>query len=82
MQCEDKPSSNPESWADLHNKVYLGRVAKKNYAKIKGICEGVAPQAKQFVGPRRVEPRVPLRRCEEWTRGLIEVLERERVLEK
>jgi hypothetical protein len=79
MRYEDKPSSNPEPWADFHNKVYLGRVAEENNAKIKGICEDMAPPAKQFDGPRRIGPGVPLRRCQERTREVIEVLERERV---
>jgi hypothetical protein len=82
MRCEDKTSSNPEPWADFYNKVYLGRVVEENYAEIKGICEGVAPPAKQFDGPRRIEPEVLLRRCQEWTREVIEVLERKKVLEK
>lgn len=57
-----------------HTRKYLGQVDKQDYEKVKEICMSVNPPSKQFEGARRIDPKIPLRRCGEWTLEAIETL--------
>lgn len=48
--------------------------------KAKEICNGVAPPAKQFDGPRRLAKGTPLRRCQHWAAEALDAMRAEGVL--
>ncbi|KAG6019737.1 hypothetical protein E4U41_003125 [Claviceps citrina] len=77
---KEKTAQRPESRAGYVGKILLGRVAAGDLARVEDICRGVPPPKKQFQGGRRLFPKEPLRRCQEWTRETIEALRAEGVL--
>lgn len=81
MSFEHKHSEKPEDSLEFLSKSHLGKVSEANYPRIKSILEAIPAPAKQFQGPKRIDPSAPLRRCQEWTAEAIEVLKTEGVLE-
>ena len=67
-------TGNPEDRAGFIKKEPVGKISASNFAKVEAICKGVAPPAKQYNGPKRMNPSVPLRRCGEWTDEAIRAL--------
>ena len=59
----------------------IGMVTKANVDRIQSIIEKLPPPSKQFNGSKRIDPKVPLRRCQEWTADAIQLLRDEGVLE-
>ncbi|KAF2874598.1 hypothetical protein BDV95DRAFT_566534 [Massariosphaeria phaeospora] len=59
---------------------FVGTIVVADFDRIQSIVESVAPPAKQFDGPRRIDPTKPLRRCQEWTAEAIQALENAGVL--
>ena len=66
MNYESKLAERPEAPTFI-KKELLGTVTTANYPQIDGVCRENPPPAKQFDGPKRINPGVPLRRCQEWT---------------
>lgn len=74
MKHNDKPAKKPEESGTYQNKITIGTVATADFARIKPTCESIPAPKKQFEGPRRLYPKEPLRRCQEWTQEAIDAL--------
>lgn len=74
MRYETKQAKKPEDSASFQAKILLGSVSIADYSRIDDECKRVSPPAKQYNGPKRINPQVPLRRCQEWTAEAIDTL--------
>lgn len=74
MRFEQKAGKSPEESASFLDKNLLGWVSANNYHYIEEICKSIPPPKKQFNGPKRLYPKEPLRRCQEWTSEAIDAL--------
>ncbi len=81
MTYESKPAKRPDDSATFVEKVFIGTVSEANFSRIHSICDGITPPAKQFDLAKRLNPQVPLRRCQEWTNEAVQALKTEGVLE-
>lgn len=81
MRFEMKAAKRPEDSASFVNKTFLGWVVADNYQHIEGICRGIPPPKKQFNGAKKLYPKEPLRRCQEWTNETIQALTASGVLQ-
>ena len=81
MKHDYKKAKKPENSNSFLSKAYLGTTSHANYKRVQKICNGIEPPKKQFNGPTRLNPDVPLRRCQEWTQETIQALKDSRVLE-
>lgn len=79
MTYETKPTDNPEASATFLKKELLGVVDVGDFGRVDGVCRAVEPPPKQFEGARRIEPGGRLRRCQEWTGEVVEMLRGEEV---
>ena len=75
------PAEKPENSDSFVSKVYLGSTSHGNYKRVEEICNAIEPPRKQFDGPTRLYPGVPLRRCQEWTQEAIAALKDAGVIE-
>ncbi|KAE8349732.1 hypothetical protein BDV28DRAFT_140578 [Aspergillus coremiiformis] len=82
MKHNDKPDKKPEESGTYQSKVAIGKVATADFARIKPTCESIPVPKKQFEGPRRLYPKEPLRRCQEWTQEAINALVNAEILKK
>ncbi|KAJ5367860.1 hypothetical protein N7541_001801 [Penicillium brevicompactum] len=64
------------------SKEFIGRVAAADFARILPTCESIPPPKKQFEGARRLYPKEPLRRCQEWTQEAVNALVTAGILKK
>ena len=71
MRYEQKTEKKPEESMSYQSKILVGMVSTEDIAQIDHICRTIAPPAKQFEGPLRLNPHLPLRRCQEWTADVI-----------
>ncbi|EPS28893.1 hypothetical protein POX_f07965 [Penicillium oxalicum] len=74
MKYDHKPSKKPEESGTYQSKIAIGTVATADFARIKPTCESIPAPKKQFEGARRLYPKEPLRRCQEWTQEAIDAL--------
>ena len=74
MTYEQKSAKKPEDSATFHEKKHLGQVSTIDFPRLQQVCEGIAVPEKQFDGPKRLYPKKPLRRCQEWTKDAVEAL--------
>lgn len=81
MIYESNANTRPESSPTFLGMTKLGTISPSNLHRIDDICRSNPPPAKQFNGPRRTDPKRPLRRCQEWTAETIRLLQEQRVLE-
>ncbi|KAH7269008.1 uncharacterized protein BKA55DRAFT_682101 [Fusarium redolens] len=72
----NKPQE-PNSYVAQH---YLGFISSSDRQFFKQICQSNPPPAKQFNGNKKINPRQPLRRCQEWTAETIAMLQSHVVL--
>ncbi|EGD86028.1 hypothetical protein H112_06951 [Trichophyton rubrum D6] len=70
MSFEQRPEGQPEASSSFIDKQEIGA----------GICEGIPPPRKQFEGAKRLYPKEPIRRCQEWTAEAIQALKEAQVL--
>lgn len=82
MNYEFKKARSLELSASFLESHHLGTVSESNYPRVEQICKQVLPPEKQYNGPRKINPALPLRTCQEWCQDAISALEKERVLEK
>ncbi|KAK8855277.1 hypothetical protein PGQ11_011189 [Apiospora arundinis] len=83
MTLEMKETSkSPDLSASFISKSQLGLVRVEDFSRVQSICRANPPPAKQFNGPRRINPAQPLRRCQEWTSEIVKSLRAEGVLLK
>lgn len=80
MIFEHRAEQPPEEIPGFCGKEKLGVVAVAEYGRVLGICEGVPVPKKQFQGAKRLYPREPLRRCQEWVAEAVDALKGEGVL--
>lgn len=67
MRYETKSARRPEDSATFHSKARLGVVQFADFEGIDIALENIPPPKKQYDGPKRINPKEPLRRCQEWT---------------
>lgn len=80
MEFEERHSGDPETADTFVEKSYLGEVRERNVDRLREICRVNPAPKKQFDGAKRLFPKEPLRRCQEWTAEAIELLLSERIL--
>jgi hypothetical protein len=81
MQHERKDVKRPDKSASYMSMEQIGTVSHENYDRIESIVFAIEAPKKQFDGPKRLNPREPLRRCQEWTKEAIQALKDANVLE-
>lgn len=80
MRHNDKAARKPEESGTYQSKIAIGTVATEDFERIKPTCESILAPKKQYDGPRRLYPREPVRRCQEWTQEAIDALVKEGIL--
>ena len=81
MKYESKSGKKPEESLTFVEKELLGTTTTANYSRFDAVCRGVPPPAKQYNGPQRINPKVPLRRCTEWAWEAVQALKDEGILQ-
>lgn len=61
---------------------FLGWTSSSDLSRMEEVCRSNPAPAKQFDGPKRIDPKMPLRRCQEWTAETIELLEKRTLLKR
>lgn len=88
MQYESKPSQRPENDVSFIERTYIGPVEGHDdrgvtcLQRIDQICRSNLAPEQQFIGPRRIDPQKPLRRCQEWTAETIQMLKTAGILKR
>ena len=82
MSYESRPEKKPELSLTFLNKRLLGWIYNSEIDRFDAICRDNPPPAAQFKGGKRINPNVPLRRCQEWTREIIQNLRDEGVIKE
>lgn len=67
-------TGRPEDRMGFIRKEPVGKISTTDFSRVEAICRDVAPPAKQYNGPKRIDPSVPLRRCGEWTDEAVKAL--------
>jgi len=80
MTYEFKDGKKPEDSASFVSKTPIGKVSLADVPRIDPICKRIPPPPKQFNGPKRINPSIPLRRCQEWTQEAVQALQNEGIL--
>jgi hypothetical protein len=75
MNFGHKDAKIPEESQTFQGKDKKGTILTTDYDNIQSVVESVQPPAKQFNGPKRIDPKKPLRRCQEWTAEALKALE-------
>lgn len=75
MVFEHQTEQTLEEIPGFCGKEKLGVVAE--YGRVLEVCESVPVPKKQFQGARRLYPREPLRRCQEWVAEAVDALKGE-----
>jgi hypothetical protein len=65
MVYEYRVTKPPEDSVSFVGMTQLGWVSSSDLQRIDEICRSNPPPEKQFHGPKRLNPRKPLRRCQE-----------------
>lgn len=60
MTYETKSGKKPEESHTYRGKTLIESVSRANYARIDPACRTIPPPAKQFDGPKRLNPSEPL----------------------
>ncbi|KAK6855817.1 hypothetical protein PG995_007968 [Apiospora arundinis] len=81
MTFETKETlKSPNLSNSFMSKSQLGLIKVEDLFRVESICRANPPPAKQFDGPRRINPTQPIRRCQEWTSETVGSLRAEGVL--
>ncbi|KAF3480931.1 uncharacterized protein GIQ15_06278 [Arthroderma uncinatum] len=81
MEYEERKTGKPQESASFMGMEKLGVVDPGSYSRLQSICRSTPVPKKQFDGPKRLYPDVPLRRCQEWTAETVKRLIDEQALE-
>jgi hypothetical protein len=73
-------NTTAEESASFMGKKQIGTILITDLDRIQSIVEFIEPPKKQFSGPKRINAREPLRRCQEWTTEAIQALQNAGVL--
>ncbi|KAH8171271.1 hypothetical protein LIA77_08038 [Sarocladium implicatum] len=82
MTYESRATDAPEKSSTFLSMSPLGVVSDDSLEEIEELCRSNPAPEKQFDGPKRIDSKKPLRRCQEWTAEMVELLEREGVLRR
>ncbi|KAF9765706.1 hypothetical protein IL306_001973 [Fusarium sp. DS 682] len=82
MEFEHRADEVPKHSDTYLGQHYVGYISSSDRKRFKEICQSNPPPAKQFDGAKRINPRQPLRRCQEWTAETIAMLENHGVLKR
>ncbi|KAI6865386.1 hypothetical protein KC343_g8763 [Hortaea werneckii] len=74
MLYEEKEITFPDVSYSQEDMTLLGAVDKADLDQFRQVCQSIPPPKKQFEGPKRLYPKEPLRRCQEWTVEAIDAL--------
>lgn len=80
MKYESKSGRKPDESASFVSKSSIGTISAEDISRVDSVCQRIPPPCKQFNGPKRINPNVPLRRCQEWTQEVIQALRNEAIL--
>ncbi|KAI7240326.1 hypothetical protein KC330_g1369 [Hortaea werneckii] len=80
MLYEEKQGKFPDYSYTYEDKTLLGIVDKADLDQFRQICQSIPPPKKQFEGARRLAPKEPPRRCQEWTAEAVDALQIQGVL--
>lgn len=81
MTFERRAPELPHISATVAAMTQIGWVSTGDLARFAATCEANAPPTKQFEGPKRLNPKETLRRCQEWTAETIQCLKRDGILQ-
>lgn len=81
MMFEEKKAKRPEDSNSFVEKTFLGIVSTRNYYHMVETCGKIPPPKKQFNGGKRLYPKEPLRRCQEWTDEAVQALSSQGILQ-
>ncbi|KAI7086111.1 hypothetical protein KC356_g5279 [Hortaea werneckii] len=80
MVYEEKEIKFPDVSYSQEDMTPLGVVEKADLDRFRQICQSIPPPKKQFEGPKRLDPKEPLRHCQQWTAEAIDALKGQGVL--
>ncbi|CAF3496241.1 unnamed protein product [Fusarium graminearum] len=75
-----RQESDPRLSATFEKMTQIGVIAANDTHRFRAVCESNPPPEKQFNGIKRIDPRKPLRRCQEWASETIDILREQGVL--
>ncbi|KAI6826659.1 hypothetical protein KC340_g14154 [Hortaea werneckii] len=76
----EKDLKFPDLSYSHENMTLLGAVGKADLDQFWQVCQSIPPPKKQFEGPKRLNLKEPLRRCQEWTEEAIDALKSQGIL--
>lgn len=82
MVFEHKTTEEPEKSPVFANKEHIGTVSHADFPRILAVCQTIPVPKKQFDGAKRLYPKEPLRRCQEWAREAIDALVDAKVVQR
>lgn len=81
MIYESRPQTQPpEEEPGFLSKQLLGKT-KLNAKELDELCKSITPPEKQFDGFKRIDKTSKLRRCQEWSSEVVEMLKKRDLLE-
>lgn len=79
---EQETTEEPEKSPVFADKKLIGTVSHADYPRFLAVCQTIPVPKKQFDGAKRLYPKEPLRRCQEWAKEAIEALVEQRVIQR
>ncbi|TPX10985.1 uncharacterized protein E0L32_008022 [Thyridium curvatum] len=80
MDFEKRPTEYPKLENTYVAHRLLGTLSSSDLDTMEAVCRSNPPPEKQFDGPRRIDRKKPLRKCQEWTAETIRLLEQQGIL--
>lgn len=74
MTFEVKSDVDPTVCLDGKAKHKIGKIESCDLERLIQTCQTLPPPAKQYDGPKRINPGIPLYRCQEWTAEAVQLL--------
>lgn len=82
MVFEHKTTDEPEKSPVFASKEHIGTVSHADFPRVLAVCQTIPVPKKQFDGAKRLYPKEPLRRCQEWAREAIDALVDAKVVQR
>ena len=82
MVFEQETTEEPEESPTFADKKLIGTVSHADYPRFLAVCQTIPVPKKQFDGAKRLYPKEPLRRCQEWAKEAIEALVEQGVIQR
>ncbi|KAI5455947.1 hypothetical protein BGZ63DRAFT_368210 [Mariannaea sp. PMI_226] len=74
MKFEEKEAKRPKESLSFIDKTFLSTIYTSYYQHMLEVCRNNPPSKKQFQRSKRLYPKEPLRRCQEWTLETVDTL--------